>query len=115
MPVPRVPIPRPAVLRQSFMTTRSAPATLYSYSTSTTLLGGWSGTSPKDHAVNRTEEKDTESKPAHQGMREKEQGDSMSTSISQKGGEANRKSEKDEPAAPKPVIGMNDQIGGKGR
>ena len=65
--------------------------------------------------MNRTEEKDTQSKPAHQGMSDKEQGNSMSTGISEKGGEANRKSEKDEPAAPKPVIGMNDQVGGKGR
>lgn len=64
--------------------------------------------------MNRTDEKDTQSKPSHQGMREKEGGDSMSIGISERGGEANKQAQKDKPEAPKPVIGMNDQVGGKG-
>ena len=65
--------------------------------------------------MNRADEKDTQSKPSHQGMREKDEGDSQALGVSEKGGEDNKKAEQDKPEAPTPVIGMNDERGGKGR
>jgi len=55
-----------------------------------------------------------QSKPSHQGMREKDAGDSNSRAISEKGAEDNKKAEQEKPQAPRPVIGMNDERGGKG-
>lgn len=64
--------------------------------------------------MNRTDEKDIQSAASQQAMREKENDDSQSRGISEKGAEDNKKAEKDRPEAPKPVIGMNDERGGKG-
>jgi hypothetical protein len=64
--------------------------------------------------VNRTDEKDVQSIPSHQGLREKDNGDSPAVGISEKGGADNKKAEQDRPKAPKPVMGMNDERGAKG-
>lgn len=64
--------------------------------------------------VNRTDENDVQSIPSHQGMREKDDGDSPAVGISEKGGAYNKKAEQENPKAPKPVIGMNDERGAKG-
>jgi len=47
-------------------------------------------------------------------MREKDDGDSPAVGISEKGGAYNKKAEQENPKAPKPVIGMNDERGAKG-
>jgi hypothetical protein len=112
MPSPRLSFPRPAVLRPNL--SRSSPILLRPISTSGPPLGAWTGRTPEDHAVNRTDEKDVQSKQSQQGMREKANGDSPSIGISENGGEYNKKAEQDKPRAPKPVIGMNDERGGKG-
>lgn len=112
MPIPRIAIPQPAALKP--VLPRTTPASLRSLSTSSPSLAGWTGRTPDEHAVNRTDEKDVESKPAHQGMREKGKDDSHSFGISEKGGDNNRKAEQDKPEAPKPVIGMNDERGERG-
>ncbi|ERF76906.1 hypothetical protein EPUS_02617 [Endocarpon pusillum Z07020] len=113
MPIPRISLPRPAVLRSPLL--RTSTTTLRPLSTTSPALGAWSGRGPDEHAVNRTDEKDTQSKPAHQGMREKDEGDSQALGISEKGGKDNKKAEQDKQEAPTPVIGMNDERGGKGR
>ncbi len=112
-PVPRVSLPRPAVLRSPLL--RNSTTKLRPLSTSSPARDAWSGRDPDEHAVNRTDEKDTQSKPAHQGMKEKDEGDSQALGVSEKGGKGNKKAEQDRPEAPKPVIGMNDERGGKGR
>jgi hypothetical protein len=113
MPGPRISLPRPAALRPNNLP-RCTPTPLRPFSNSGPPLGAWTGRTPDEHVVNRTEEKDVQSKPSHQGMREKDQGDSHARGISEKGGEDNKKAEQEKPAAPRPVIGMNDERGGKG-
>jgi hypothetical protein len=46
-----------------------------------------------------------------EGKAERASGEGSAAS-SEKGGEGNKKAEKDMPEAPKPVIGMNDERGG---
>ena len=111
MPGPRLSFPRPAILRPNF--TRSSPVVLRPISTSTPVLNGWTGRTPEDHAVNR-DGKDVQSEQSQQGMKEKDDGSSPSNGISEKGGENQKKAEGERPQAPKPVIGMNDERGGKG-
>lgn len=113
MPVPRISLPRPAFLRPQLP--RTTPKPLRSFSTSCLSLGGNPGHKPDEQAANRTDEQDVQSKASHQGMREKDEGHSQSLGISEKGGAYNKKAEQDKPEAPKPVIGMNDERGGKGR
>lgn len=113
MPVPRLSLPRPAFLKPNLP--RTTPTPLRPFSTSGPPLEAWTGRPPEEHAVNRTEEKDVHSKTARQGLREKEKGDSAALGVSEKGGADNKKAEKEEPEAPTPVIGMNDERGGKGR
>jgi hypothetical protein len=109
MRIPQLSVPRPAALRPSLL--RTNPTPLRPFSNSGPPLGAWTGRTPDEHAVNRTDEKDVQSKSAHQGMREKDRGESHSTAISGKGGEHNKKAEQEKPKAPKPVIGMNDERG----
>jgi hypothetical protein len=112
MPVPRISLPRPAFLKPQIL--RTTPRPLRSFSTSCLSLSGNPGRKPDEHVVNRTDEKDVQSIPSHQGMREKDNGESPAVGISEKGGADNTKAEQDNPEAPKPVIGMNDERGGKG-
>jgi hypothetical protein len=112
MPVPRLPFPPTAALKHNLC--RTTQALCRPFSNSGPPLGAWTGRRPDEHAVNRTDEKDVQSKPSHQGMREKDQGESNSRGISEEGGEDNKKAEQEKPDAPRPVIGMNDERGGKG-
>jgi hypothetical protein len=57
---------------------------------------------------------DVQSEQSHKSMKEKKEGNSDSTGISEKGGHHNKKAEQENPKAPKPVIGMADERGGKG-
>lgn len=113
MPVPGLSLPRAAALRPNVP--RTPPTLLRPLTASGPPLSAWTGRTPEDHAVNRTDEQDVQSQPSQQGMREKKKGDSHSHGIAEKGGEYNKKAEEDKPQAPKPVIGMNDERGGKGR
>ncbi|KIV84004.1 hypothetical protein PV11_05984 [Exophiala sideris] len=75
---------------------------------------GWEGRHGEDHAVNRSPH-DPQSKNAKVGMKEKDQGESQSQAIDQGDhNNSNKKAKEDHPEAPGPVLGMNDERGGKG-
>ncbi|KIV97694.1 hypothetical protein PV10_01407 [Exophiala mesophila] len=75
---------------------------------------GWSGRQTDDHAVKR-DGHDVQSESAHQGMKDHESLKKGSQAISrQDEGNNNKRAKQDRPAAPEPVIGMNDERGGKG-
>lgn len=72
---------------------------------------GWSGRQIDDHAVKR-DGHDVQSESAHQAMKDHESLEKGSQGISrQDEGNNNERAKKDRPAAPEPVIGMNDERG----
>lgn len=109
MPVPRISLPRPTALKPKLP--RIPPRVFRPFSTSGPPLRAWTGRGPDEHVNDRADEKDVQSQEAQQGKREKASGDSHSQAITEKGGEPNKKAEQENPEAPKPVIGMNDERG----
>lgn len=112
MPAPKLRIPRRVAINPTHRHT--FPATFRPLSTSGPPRAAWTGRTPEDHAVNRTDGKDVQSQPSQQAMKERGKDESNSFGINERGGEQNKKAEQDKPHAPKPVIGMNDERGGKG-
>jgi hypothetical protein len=78
------------------------------------LGSSWGGAKQEDHALNRTDELDVESKAVHSGQRERagESGPGSSAATGTDPGQQNKKAKEDHPEAPGPVIGMNDERGG---
>ncbi|KAI4200772.1 MAG: hypothetical protein LQ350_003680 [Teloschistes chrysophthalmus] len=77
----------------------------------------WSGRQPSEHVTNRTDELDVQSGASKSGARQRAEEDEHvgSSATSQKDpGNQNEKAKQDHPEAPGPVIGMNDERGGKG-
>ncbi|CEO59377.1 hypothetical protein PMG11_04053 [Penicillium brasilianum] len=84
----------------------------------------WKGSQPEEHSISRAKQGDTKdpaASAAASGMEEREVNegiadDTKSQSTTQRGGrEEERKAKQDHPAAPEPILGMNDERGGKGR
>lgn len=72
---------------------------------------GWKGREGDEHAVNR-DGKDVQSEQSHEAMKKHESLEEGSQAISRKDeGNNNKRAEKDNPEAPKPVIGMNEERG----
>ncbi|KAL8895044.1 MAG: hypothetical protein Q9207_008322, partial [Kuettlingeria erythrocarpa] len=79
--------------------------------------GSWVGRQPDEHTTNREDELDVHSGASKSGMRQRATEDEHegSSATSQKDpGSQNEKAKRDHPEAPGPVIGMNDERGGKG-
>jgi len=83
----------------------------------------WAGTSPRDHTVNRVKEGDTtdpEVKGAADSRQEREESGGIANNTKSQATterdqrQNNRRAKEDHPAAPEPVIGMNDERGEKG-
>jgi len=70
----------------------------------------------KTHATDKKDQLDVQSKASGEARREKAaSGDSPSQATSQSDHtNANKRAKEDHPEAPGPVIGMNDERGGKG-
>ncbi|KAL8737403.1 MAG: hypothetical protein Q9181_001710 [Wetmoreana brouardii] len=78
---------------------------------------GWSGRQPSEHVTNRKDELDVHSGASKSGARQRitDNEHEGSSAASQKDpGKQNEKAKRDHPEAPGPVIGMNDERGGKG-
>ncbi|KAL9047727.1 MAG: hypothetical protein Q9206_006514, partial [Seirophora lacunosa] len=72
---------------------------------------------PAEHVTNRDDELDVQSGASKSGARQRARDDEHegSSATSQKDpGNQNEKAQRDHPEAPGPVIGMNDERGGKG-
>src|SRR4051812_6753737 len=107
--MPRLPIQS---LRQMLPSAKrpGSPFELRSLSTTPTHRG-WQGREGDEHAVNR-DGKDVQSEQAHEAMKKHESLEEGSSAISRKDeGNNNKRAEKDNPEAPKPVIGMNSERG----
>ncbi|KAL8769638.1 MAG: hypothetical protein Q9209_004435 [Squamulea sp. 1 TL-2023] len=105
-------LPKPS-LRTSSPFLRTLTTTPQSHANSP----GWSGRQPSEHTTNRQDELDVHSGASKSGARQKIEDDEHegSSAASQKDpGNQNEKAKKDHPEAPGPVIGMNDERGGKG-
>jgi hypothetical protein len=120
--MPRLTLPtrslraRPAPSR-SFLTTRpllaSEPKSPKTSGTSVHSTPGFEGRSSNDHAVNRTEQLDPQAKASQSGMKQHEKGEEGSQGLSRKDeGNFNKKAKEENPEAPGPVLGMNDERGG---
>ncbi|KAJ5634743.1 hypothetical protein N7528_002585 [Penicillium herquei] len=114
---------------------RSRPSILPKPSTTqrvTSRLGGvryesitkeWKGASTEEHNTRRSQKGDTHdpaSSAAAAGMKERQANEGIadktkSSGITERGGvEHGRKAKKEHPAAPEPIIGMNDERAQKG-
>jgi len=79
---------------------------------------GWSGRKSDEHAVNRSAN-DPQSKAAKEGQEERAKTDAPkgtgSDATSRRDEkDSNRRAKEEHPEAPEPVIGMNEERGGKG-
>lgn len=72
------------------------------------------GARPDDHALNRKDELDVQSKAVRSGQRERAGASepTSSATIEKDPGNQNKEAHKDHPEAPGPVLGMNDERGG---
>ncbi|KAI4126380.1 MAG: hypothetical protein LQ338_003776 [Usnochroma carphineum] len=101
----------------SLSTTRSLSTTPFLANSPKDNSGGWTGRQPAEHTINRTDELDVHSGSSKSGHRQRATEDEHegSSAASQKDpGNQNEKAKRDHPEAPGPVIGMNDERGGKG-
>ena len=78
------------------------------------LASSWEGAQADDHALNRKDELDVQSKAVRSGQRERagESEPTSSATTEKDSGNQNEKAHKDHPKAAGPVIGMNDERGG---
>jgi len=76
----------------------------------------WEGTKPKDHATQTHDKDNAQVDASRAGESDRASGgpSSAATSEEDKHNE-NEKAKKDHPEAPGPVMGMNDERGGKGQ
>ncbi|KAL8845071.1 MAG: hypothetical protein Q9176_000743 [Flavoplaca citrina] len=77
----------------------------------------WSGRQPSEHVTNRTDELDVHSGASKSGARQRvedSEHEGSSAAKQKDPGNQNEKAKRDHPEAPGPVIGMNDERGGKG-
>ncbi|KAI9845320.1 MAG: hypothetical protein M1837_004942 [Sclerophora amabilis] len=75
----------------------------------------WEGRKTDEHVTNTDHELDIQSQASKSGKRDRATGDGAQQAAVQKDtGSHNQRAEKDNPEAPKPVIGMNDERGSKG-
>lgn len=124
--MPRLPLPQVSLLTRRSTTCRTfvssrpllaeEPKTDKTSGTSVHTGPGYEGRGSNDHAVNRTERLDPQSKASQSGMDQHAKGEEGSQALSRKDeGGFNKKAKDDYPEAPGPVLGMNDERGGKGR
>lgn len=97
---------------------RSYPLSLpsanqYRFATGTS---DWSGRQPQEHVSNRQDELNVQSGASQSGKRERATDDENASqgTTEKDSGNQNEQAKKDHPEAPGPVIGMNDERGGKG-
>ncbi|MCJ1230929.1 hypothetical protein MMC12_007603 [Toensbergia leucococca] len=75
----------------------------------------WEGRQPEEHITNRKDELNVQASASKSGKRARaEDSDQSSATSSKDQGNQNEQAKKDHPEAPGPVIGMNDERGGKG-
>ncbi|KAI4242615.1 MAG: hypothetical protein L6R42_010964 [Xanthoria sp. 1 TBL-2021] len=77
----------------------------------------WSGRQPSEHVTNRNDELDVHSGASKSGARQRiedNEHEGSSATSERDPGNQNEKAQRDHPEAPGPVIGMNDERGGKG-
>ncbi|KAL8675994.1 MAG: hypothetical protein Q9186_007440 [Xanthomendoza sp. 1 TL-2023] len=77
----------------------------------------WSGRQPSEHVTNRSDELDVQSGASKSGARQRltdDEHEGSSATSEKDPGNQNEQAKKDHPEAPGPVIGMNDERGGKG-
>ncbi|KAL8754863.1 MAG: hypothetical protein Q9184_004982 [Pyrenodesmia sp. 2 TL-2023] len=108
--LPRTPL---AHIHRPFTTTNTSRAS----NSPSDNSGSWSGRQPAEHVTERKDELDVHSGASKSGARQRANEDEHvgSSATSQKDpGSQNEKAKQDHPEAPGPVIGMNDERGGKG-
>ncbi|KAI9882140.1 MAG: hypothetical protein M1823_006117 [Watsoniomyces obsoletus] len=95
--------------------TRQLPTTIRTFTT-TASPRGWKGSDPSEHITNSTDNLDVHSEAATAGREDRSKGkDGLAQSATEsEARNSNERAKKDHPEAPGPVIGMNDERGGKG-
>jgi hypothetical protein len=124
--VPRLPHPYPlrvqSILRPVDLTALSRiHARLVNEKISATrYTGGWSGASGEDHAINRVKKRDVtdpEVKSTAEGQQERTENEGIANGTKSQAtternlGGSDERTKEEHPAAPEPVIGMNDERG----
>jgi hypothetical protein len=120
--MPRLSLPSVSLLarptnRRTFILTRSLlaeePKSNQTSGTSVSTGPGYEGRGSNDHAVNRTEQLDPQSDAAHSSMKQRDKGEEGSQGVSQNDERnSNKRAKEENPEAPGPVLGMNDERGG---
>ncbi|KAI9803075.1 MAG: hypothetical protein M1833_001145 [Piccolia ochrophora] len=90
------------------------PTTTTTSRTLTTTTVRLQGRDPKEHVTNQDHDLDIHSAASNSGQRDRHGGEQSGAASEKDKGAHNERAEKDHPEAPKPVIGMNDERGGKG-
>jgi len=76
-------------------------------------MGKWEGSKAEENLVREKDKYNVQQDATREGKEERRKGEG-SQAATEKGGGYNEKAKKDHPKAPGPVIGMNDERGGKG-
>lgn len=85
----------------------SVPTTLHRFGS------GWTGRQPKEHVTEIQDELNVHSKASKSGKQERAGGSEQNSSTNEKDyGNQNKKAKEENPEAPGPVLGMNDERGG---
>ncbi|KAI9759038.1 MAG: hypothetical protein M4579_002627 [Chaenotheca gracillima] len=75
----------------------------------------WEGRKPEEHVTNQEHDLNIQSSASRSGKTDRSKGNEQQQAAAQKdSGNNNERAKKDHPEAPSPVIGMNDERGGKG-
>ncbi|KAJ5676912.1 uncharacterized protein N7477_002545 [Penicillium maclennaniae] len=110
-------------VRSTMRTRLLAPPTARQFSRKYGLLKDWKGADPTDSSIKRARQGDTNdptSAATASGFKERDvnagiQDDTKQQGATERGGRKHARKAKDEhPAAPEPIIGMNDERAGKG-
>ncbi|KAI9848769.1 MAG: hypothetical protein M1830_007271 [Pleopsidium flavum] len=83
--------------------------------TSSRTLQAWSGSGGENHVTNSKDELDIQSGASKSGKRDRTEDNEQSAAASERDSRKDgERAKKDMPEAPGPIIGMNDERGGKG-
>lgn len=103
-------------LRIARLTTTSNPIRIGPASVPTTLhrfSAGWTGRQPEEHVTETQDELNVHSKASKSGKQERTSSTEQGSATNERDyGNQNRKAKEENPEAPGPVLGMNDERGG---
>jgi len=107
-------LPNTRLLARAFHRVPAATATATRTLSSSTPGKKWEGRQPEENIAREPDSNNVQIDASKEGKKERASGEGSAATSEKDKGNQNEKAKEDHPEAPGPVLGMNDERGGKG-